>query len=131
MNDAEMTARHNPAIVCNSCKSIFRPYPASFAPTLSEVACPTCGTIKILYYGEDPDVLKMILGSFGVNKELNERLDRLENQIGSMKEMVKTSLDDSRNIMTKALVGAVNEQLRHHEKDFHNYGGSTDGKQKN
>jgi DNA-binding FrmR family transcriptional regulator len=72
----------------------------------------------------------MMLSTYGVNKELNERLDRLEGQIGSLKEMVKTGLDDARNIMTKALIGSLKEQLSEHEKKWHDFGGSFGKQQK-
>jgi DNA-directed RNA polymerase subunit RPC12/RpoP len=123
MNEADLVLRDDPHLVCNNCKAEFHPYPMRHAPTIDEVVCPKCGTKRILYYGEDTSVVKMILTTYGVNKELTERLDRLENQIGSLKDTVKTSLDDARNVMTKALIGALNEQINQHVKDWHNIGG--------
>ena len=48
----------------------------------------------------------MMLSNYGIKKELNERVDKIENQIGTLKDVVKTSLNDARNIITNALVGA-------------------------
>ena len=127
MTDIDLN-RYNIEIICNKCKDKFHPYPESVAPILDEVACPKCGEKRILYFGENLDTQKMMLSTYGVNKELNERLDRLEGQIGSLKEMVKTSLDDARNIMTKALIGSLKEQLSEHEKNWH--GGSFGKQQK-
>lgn len=121
MNQTEVEARYDPKIICNNCKIHFNPYPESFAPMIDEVICPICGTKRILYYGEDSSVVKTILTTYGANKELNERLDRLENQIGSLKDMVRTSLDDARNVMTKALVGSLKEQINQHEKAWHDF----------
>ena len=64
----------------------------------------------------------MMLGTYGVNKELLENMNRLENQICTLKDMVKTSLDDARNVMTTALTGALKKQLNQHEKEHHNFG---------
>lgn len=122
MNQTEVEARYNPRIQCTNCKTFFNPYPRSFAPIIDEVICPVCETKRILYYGEDSAVVKMILNTYGVNKELNERLDRLENQIGSITEMVKTMLDDARNVMTKALIGVLKEEFNQHVKDYHGSG---------
>ncbi len=124
MNEADVLARHDPHVLCNKCKTAFDPYPDSYAPVISEVRCPKCDEPKILYFGSDPNVEKMLLSAFGANKDLTERLDRLENQIGSLKDMVKTSLDDARNIMTNALIGALNEQLSQHEKEYHGFSGA-------
>lgn len=123
MNQTEVEARFNPQIICNNCKFHFNPYPESFAPIIDEVICPTCGTKRILYYGEDSSVVKTILTTYGVNKELNERLDRLENQIGSLKDVLKTSLDDARRVMTETLADALKEQINEHEKAYHDFGG--------
>jgi DNA polymerase II large subunit len=129
MNQTEVEARHDPLVKCNSCEQTYRPYPDTFAPIIDEVKCPKCGTTRVLYYGEDSTVIKMILNTYGLNKELNERLDKLDTELCSLKDMVKTSLDDARNIMTRALVGSLKEQLLEHEKNYHNYGGSV-GKSK-
>ena len=48
----------------------------------------------------------MMLSNYGIKKELNERVDKIENQIGTLKDVVKTSLNDARNIIPNALVGA-------------------------
>jgi len=122
MNQTEVEARYSPKIVCNTCKGVFEPYPHSFAPVIDEVMCPSCGTKRILYYGEDTSVVKMILSTYGVNKDLAERLEKIDTQIVSLTSMMKTSLDDARNVMTKALIGAVKEQLNQHESNYHNFG---------
>jgi hypothetical protein len=64
----------------------------------------------------------MILTSYGVNKEVTERLGKIESQVVSLKDMMKTSLDDARTVMTTAIIGALNEQLAQHEKEWHNFG---------
>ena len=125
MNQTEVESRYNPRILCNGCKGYFNPYPSSFAPVVDEVKCPTCGEKKILYYGEDSTIIKMILSTYGVNKDLNERIDKVEGQMGSLKEMVKTSLDDARAVMTEALIRAINEPITKHENQFHNFGGKS------
>ena len=122
MNENELVNREDPHIICNKCRTEFHPYPARFAPTLDEVICPNCGEKRILYYGEDQAVLKMMLGTYGINKELLENMNRLENQISILKDMVKTSLDDARNVMTRALTGALKEQITQHEKAWHDFG---------
>ena len=122
LNQTEVEARYDPKIICNNCKEEFEPYPHSFAPTIDEVICKKCGTKRILYYGEDTSAVKMILGTYGVNKELFERLDKIEVHVASLTGMIKTSLDDARNVMTKALIGALKEQLNQHENEWHGYG---------
>lgn len=129
MNEADLLARQSPTVICNKCKHVFFPYAQSYAPLISEVRCTQCNEPRILYYGEDSTVAKMILSTYGVNKELNDRLKELENQIGALRDTVKTSFDDARNIMTKALIGALNEQVNKHVNDYHSFGGSG-GKQK-
>ena len=71
----------------------------------------------------------MILSTYGVNKEINERLDRLENQIVSLKEAVTASLSDAKNMMTDALISALKEQITEHEKEYHNEYHNVGGKQ--
>ena len=122
MSESFSRNRYNPELVCNNCKSKYHPYPDSVAPIIDEVACPHCGQKRILYYGDDSSVVKMILTSYGVNKEVTERLGKIESQVVSLKDMMKTSLDDARTVMTTAIIGALNEQLAQHEKEWHNFG---------
>lgn len=129
MSEADLIMRHNPRIICNKCQTQYLPYPLSHAPILNEVACPQCGEKRILYYGNDSTVVKMILSTYGVNKEINERLDRLENQIVSLKEAVTASLSDAKNMMTDALISALKEQITEHEKEYHNEYHNVGGKQ--
>lgn len=131
MNEAELVARRRVRVTCNNCNVPFSPYDSlATAPIIDEVKCPICGTKRILYFGEDTSVVKMILSTYGVNKELNERLDKIDSQIGSLKDMVKTSLDDARSVMTKSIIGALKEQINQHEDAYHNFG-VKDGKPQN
>lgn len=80
-----------------------------------------CGHIKpraILYYGNDSTVAKMIASTYGVNKEINERLNKLESQIATLREAITTSLTDAKNMMTEALIAALKEQIEQHEKKY-------------
>lgn len=130
--------RCDPHITCNHCRTMFTPYNGWYAPTLDEVVCPNCGEKRILYYGDNAEVAKTLLSGMGKNTEVLQKLTELESQIDALKDMVKTNLDDARNIMTKALVGALNEQINRHVSEYHSFGnagkkpkGDTDGKQKN
>lgn len=121
MSEPDIT-RYESKIVCNKCKQLFSPYGSdSWAPIIDEVACPKCGEKRILYYGNDSTVMKMILSTYGVNKELNERLDKLESQIVTLKEAIVSSLADAKNIMTEGLISALKEQIEQHEKEYHNF----------
>jgi chromosome segregation ATPase len=58
-----------------------------------------------------------------VNKEINERLNKLESQIATLKEAITTSLSDAKNMMTEALIAALKEQIEQHEKKYHDFSG--------
>jgi hypothetical protein len=120
MTEPDIT-RFHPRFSCNKCKNFFSPYGEhAWAPIMDVVSCPTCGEKRILYYGNDAPTMKMILSTYGVNKDLNERLDKLESQIITLKDAVITSLSDAKNIMTETLISALKEQIGQHEKEYHN-----------
>ena len=126
MSQADVT-RRNPILMCNKCKATYEPYRsatyAGWAPILDEVSCPKCGEKRILYYGTDSSIAKMILSTYGVNKELGERIEKIESQISTLKEIVNAGLTDAKNIMTEALISALNGRIAQHERDYHNMGG--------
>jgi hypothetical protein len=81
MNEADLVARDDPTIQCNKCKYIYHPYPDARAPEIDEVACPQCGEKRLLYFGNDPSVVKLILSNLGINKELSQRVIDLESKV--------------------------------------------------
>lgn len=123
MNEVDIVLRGDPHIICNKCKKEYQPYPMSHAPIIDEVVCPNCGEKRLLYFGEDTTVVKMILSNIGVNKELTEKLTELERQIGLIETRLETLLVDARNVMTTAVVSALKEQIAEHEKQWHDFGG--------
>jgi DNA-directed RNA polymerase subunit RPC12/RpoP len=120
VNEAELLSREDPYIVCNYCKQTFRPYPGRYAPEISEVVCPYCNGKRLLYYGTDPSVVKLILSNIGINKELGERITELENKITVLTSNIDKSLIDAKNVMTTALINSVNFEIQEHEKKYHN-----------
>ena len=120
MNEPELVAREDPYIVCNKCKQTFRPYPGRYAPEISEVVCPNCNEKRLLYYGTDPSVVKLILSNIGINKELSERSTELENRITLLTSNIDKSLIDAKNVMTTALINSVNFEIEEHERKYHN-----------
>jgi len=119
MNEVDLYARDDPNFVCNKCKSIVRPYPDSHAPEVDEVMCPNCGEKRLLYFGTDPSVVKLILSNIGINKELGERISDLENKVTIIKANIDKSLVDAKNVMTTALISSVNHEVKEHEKKWH------------
>jgi DNA-directed RNA polymerase subunit RPC12/RpoP len=119
VNEVDLIARDDPHLICNNCKTEFHPYPDSHAPAIDEVVCPKCGAKRLLYFGDDPTVVKMILSNIGINKEINENLTDLQNQITIMKENMGKSLVDAKNTMTTALVKALNHEIEEHELKWH------------
>lgn len=115
MNESDLLARRNPQVVCNKCKATFVPYPNSFAPQISEVVCPNCSEKRILYFGDDPTVVKMILSSIGVNKDLLDRVTELENKVIIMKERYEQGLIEAQKVMSEALLGTIKEELKEYE----------------
>jgi DNA-directed RNA polymerase subunit RPC12/RpoP len=109
-------------IICNKCQEEFYPYTNSDPPTLDEVACPKCGEKRILYQGNDPNILKEILSRFSVGKETAKRIGTLEERIEKLEDATKSSLESAREIMTETLRDAVRQEIRTHERGFHNYG---------
>jgi len=120
VNEAELLSREDPYIVCNGCKQTFRPYPGRYAPEISEVVCPYCNTKRLLYYGTDPSVVKLILSNIGINKELSEKVTELENKITVLTNNIDKSLIDAKNVMTTALLNSVNREIEEHELKYHN-----------
>ena len=120
MNEVDLLARDDPQIICNSCKGIMRPYPDRYAPEIDEVVCPKCGQKRLLYFGNDPSVIKLILSNIGINKELTERLVELENKVTVLKENLSKSLVEAKNVMTTALINSVNHEIEEHENKYHN-----------
>jgi hypothetical protein len=116
--------RFFPSLTCNKCHTVFKPYPfAPYAPMLDEVVCPNCGEKRILYFGDDPSITKMILSNYGVNKEMNDRLNELQERMGAIEKRMDTSVAEARNIMTKAFINALKKEIEEHEQAFHNVGG--------
>ena len=119
MNEEDLAAREDPHIICNKCKEEFHPYPERYAPFIDVVVCPSCGEKRILYYGEDAATAKMILSNIGMNKDLLERIDEIENKITIMKAKYEQGLIAAQKTMSEALLGAVREELKEHESKWH------------
>lgn len=123
MSQADIS-RYHPILVCNKCQTGFQPYGEDgWAPILDEVACPSCGTKRILYYGNETSVVKMILSTYGVNKELEARMTELENKVNALEGKLESSIADARQGMIDALKQASKEAIAEHEKKFFHYSG--------
>ena len=127
MSEVDIT-RHDVSLTCNKCKKPFFPYGENgWSPMIDEVACPNCGEKRILYYGNDSTVVKMIASTYGLNKEISERIARLEETLQSLDGRIQTingridsGLAEAKDIMTEALIKAVRAEIEEHERQWHN-----------
>jgi DNA-directed RNA polymerase subunit RPC12/RpoP len=114
-------SRHSPDLMCNKCKTKYAPYgEIGWAPIIDEVACPNCGEKRILYYGNDSNIVKMILSTYGANKELGARMSELESRINDIEMRLVDTVKEARQGMVDVLIKASNEAILEHEKKWHN-----------
>lgn len=87
---------------------------------MDEVACPYCGEKRILYFGDDPEVVKLMLSGMGKNVSITQKLTELESQVTILRETMSKSLIDAQNVMTSELVNSVKHEIGKHELKYHN-----------
>ena len=97
------------------------PYPNEIRiPTLDQITCPNCGEKRILYWGNDPTIMKMILSNYGITKDMNEEITNLKTKIDVVSSRLYNVVADSKEIMTNAMINAFKETIHEHEKKYHN-----------
>jgi predicted nucleic acid-binding Zn-ribbon protein len=109
----------NISIRCDKCsKNFVYPFPSS---VLYQATCPDCGEKNLRYVGNDPTVQKMLLAHYGVTKDMEEEITNLKTQIGALQSRLDSAIADSKDIMTTALLNAVEETIEKHVKEYHGY----------
>lgn len=109
----------NLCIRCDKCSKDFEyPFPSS---VLYQATCPHCGEKNLRYVGTDPTVQKMLLAHYGITKNVEEEIVTLKTQIEKLHSRLDHAIDDSKEIMTTALLTAIEETIQKHVKEYHGY----------
>ena len=109
----------NITIRCDKCSKNFQyPFPSS---VLYQATCPNCGEKNLRYVGKNPNVEKMLLAHYGVTKNMEEEITTLRTQISKFKSRLDGAIEDSKSIMTTALLNAVEETIQKHVKEYHEF----------
>ena len=106
-------------IRCDKCSGNFNyPFPSS---VLYQATCPICGEKNLRYVGNDPAIQKMLLARYGVTKDMEEEIATLKTQINQLQSRLDGAIEDSKNIMTVALLNAVEETVQKHIETYHGF----------
>ncbi|MDQ1280080.1 MAG: hypothetical protein QG670_1342 [Thermoproteota archaeon] len=112
-------AHPNIVIRCDNCSADFQyPFPTSL---LYQAKCPICSEKNLRYVGNDSGVQKMLLAHYGVTKDMEEEIANLKTQIITLQSRLDSAIADSKDIMTTALLTAVEETIKEHVKQYHNF----------
>jgi predicted nucleic acid-binding Zn-ribbon protein len=103
---------------CDNCdKNFSYPFPSS---VVFQAKCPNCGEKNLRYVGNNPEIEKMLLAHYGVTKNMEEEIATLKTQIIQLQNRLDGAIADSKEIMTTALLTAVEETVQRHEANYHN-----------
>lgn len=104
-------------IRCDKCSNDFKyPFPSS---VIFQATCPSCGEKNLRYIGHDTAIEKMLLAHYGVTKDMEEEIASLKTQITQLQSRLDGAITDSKDIMTTALLNAVEETIKNHVEKYH------------
>ena len=106
-------------IRCDKCGNDFR-YPQPLS-VLYQATCPNCSEKNLRYIGNDPTIQRMLLTHYGVTKNMEEEIAAVRTHIDKLQSRLDGIIIDSKNIMTAALINAVQETIQKHVEEYHGY----------